>query len=46
MIESERVFLSQSDVTCTLADTSKNIKEGENNKNDDINTVYSSFKDH
>ena len=46
MIESERVFLSQSDETYSLANTSKNIKEGENNKNYNISTVYSSFKDH
>ena len=40
------MFPSQSDLTSTLIDTSKNIKEGENIKNDGTNTVYSSFKDH
>lgn len=40
------MFPSQSDLTSTIVDTIKNIKERENIKNDGTNTVYSSFKDH
>ncbi len=40
------MLLSQSDVTCTVANTIKKIQEEEKIKNDDIKTVFSSFKDH
>lgn len=44
MIESERIFPSQSDLTSTIVDT--NTGKGGGVKNDGTSTVYSSFKDH